>query len=257
MTTRYELSCSLAQKAGDMARELQEQGFEVMKKGGDERNFLTSADLQLHRFITDEIKKVFPDDVIHSEEGEDNSATSFWAIDPIDGTSHFVRGVPMYSVVIGYVENSYPQCGAIYNPSTQELFHFEKGKGAWKGQLPIHISQVEHIKDSSLLLTVGRKKENLEWGMAFKRHFITHAQKNYAFGSSALDLAYCACGRVDGVVYGTMTTRDIAVAVGLLREAGGEVYTEHGGELVFDSTPQRVYATASLSLYEEIRSVTQ
>lgn len=215
---------------------------------------VTSVDLVINDFITKAIQSAFPDEAIYSEESANTIGTagSFWTIDPIDGTSNFAQGIPHFAVCIGYVEAGQPIVGAVYNPVTRDLFSFEKGKGAFMNGASIRVRPVTKLADAHVLLHIGRKPELAEWGLALQKKLLSSAKKNLNLGSSALDICFVAAGRVDAAVYGTLTTMDISSAVGILREAGGEVYGESGDPAGLSDTSQKVFATGTRGLFGEV-----
>jgi len=254
MQNRFEFIKTLIRKAGQKVLEARDRNLEVLSKEGDSRNLVTNVDLEVNTFITERINTEFPNELIYSEETKDkvNETGSFWSIDPIDGTSNFARSIPHYAVVISWMENGEPTMGAIYNPATNELFSFDKSKGTFLNDKSIKVSNVDVLKDSYVLLHIGRKEDIREWGINLERAFIKGAKKNTNLGSSALDLAFLASGRVEVVIYGTMTTMDIACATALIRAAGGEVYSIDGTPVKFLTTPQQIIATSNKALFEEI-----
>ena len=254
MQNRFEFINTLIKQAGQMVLESRDNHLEVLSKNGDTRDLVTNVDLEVNQFITERINAEFPNELIYSEETKDkvNESGSFWSIDPIDGTSNFARSLPHYAVVISWMENGEPVMGAIYNPVTHELFSFEKGRGSFLNEKQIKVSNITTLKDAYVLLHIGRKEDIREWGLNLQRAFISGAKKNINLGSSALDLSFLAAGRVDAVIYGTMTTMDIACATALVRASGGEVYSLDGTPIKFLTTPQQIVATSNKALFEEI-----
>ncbi len=254
MQNRFEFIKTLTREAGQKVLEARDKHLEVSSKEGDSRNLVTNVDLEVNRFITERINAEFPSELIYSEETKDkvNESGNFWSVDPIDGTSNFARSIPHFAVVISWMENGEPTMGAIYNPVTNELFSFDKSQGAFLNDKSIKVSDVNVLKDAYVLLHIGRKEDIREWGINLQRAFIEKAKKNTNLGSSALDLAYLASGRVEVVIYGTMTTMDIACATALIRASGGEVYSIDGTPVKFLTTPQQIIATSNRALFEEI-----
>lgn len=226
----------------------------VSSKNNDPRDIVTDVDLKIDRFIKSKINTEFPGEKIYSEETADevDLSESFWSIDPIDGTSNFARGIPHFAVVISWIKNGEPFAGAIYNPVTKELFSFEKSRGASLNGKPISVSKISNLKDTYTLLHIGRKKEIMNWGINLQKNLLEKAKKNINLGSSALDLAFLATGRVDAVIYGTITTVDIAVATALVRAAGGEVYGLDAFPTKLSRVPQQIIATCTKDLFNEI-----
>jgi myo-inositol-1(or 4)-monophosphatase len=253
-TTRHQFILATIVEAGELLMKAREEKFTVSIKDGDARNLVTSVDLEVDAFIKKAIRETFPGDVIYSEEttGGEGESGSFWTIDPIDGTSNFSQSIPHFAVCIGYVESGVPVTGAVYNPVTRELFSFEKGKGACMNGKPITVRPIEKLADAHVLLHIGRKPELADWGLTLQRKLLSSAKKNLNLGSSALDICFVAAGRADASVYGTLTTKDIAPALGILREAGGEMYIENGDQAGLSDKAQKVFATATKELFMEI-----
>jgi myo-inositol-1(or 4)-monophosphatase len=256
MTERYDFIISTIKEAGELLVSETEKGFEVSSKGGDTRNVLTEVDLKVDEFLKNKIKEKYPEEKIYSEEGGDSfTEGSIWSLDPIDGTSNFARAIPHFAIVVAFVENGEAVVGAIFNPITRELFSFEKGSGVFLNNKPIQTSDIKNIKDSYVLLHIGRKENIQDWGLRLQKKFLSSAKKNANLGSSALDLAFLASGRVDAVIYGTMTTLDIAVALSMVRLTGGEIYNLDGTPVVLSDSPQQIIATSTKELFEEISSI--
>lgn len=245
----YDFTLDLVQRAGEKLRAAS-QSIVTSHKGADVRDVVTNTDLEINTFLVDEIKRTHPDHHIYSEESAGASAMSEyeWTIDPIDGSANFSRGIPHFAICVGLLQNGVPIVGAVYNPTTNELFSFEEGRGAFLNGLSIHASSVMQPGDAQSLLIVGHQAKLWDWGTAVYRSFIEHMKKNKALGSSSLDLCFLAAGRADIVVYGTLTTRDVACAIGIVRAAGGEVYTLDGTPADLLSTRQTIVATATPEL---------
>lgn len=229
----------------------------VSSKDGDYRNLVTSVDIAVNDFVEKAIRDKFPSDHIYSEEVASHLdlASSFWSVDPIDGTSNFARSIPHFAVSIGYIESGVSVVGAVYNPVTKELFSFEKGQGAYLNGQKIGVSKVEDLKEAYVLFHIGRTLEVRDWGMNLQRYFLGGAKKVINLGSTALDLCFLAAGRVDVVIYGTLTTLDSAPAIGIVREAGGEVYTPSGEVVAYTVTGQKITATSNKALFDKVSKI--
>jgi len=256
--SRYNFIILIIKQAGDILLDSRKKHFEVLSKGGDSRNIVTSVDIEVNDFLEKAIYSTYPEDIIFSEETRDvaTTKTTFWSIDPIDGTSNFSRHIPHFAIVITYIENNRPAVGAVYNPITRELFSFEKGKGAYLNGEKISVSSVSTLKESYTLLHIGRLDSVREWGIKLQKILLGKAKKTINLGSSALDLCFLAAGRVDVVIYGTLTTRDIAMAVAIVREAGGEVYDILGKPVSISSEPQKIIGVSNKELFDEINKET-
>jgi len=235
---RYEFALSQVQKAGEYLRQASGKSIEIMSKNNDKRDIVTSIDIEISSLITSEIKKSFPNEIVYSEESPtvDISSGSYWSIDPIDGTTCFARNIPHFAIVIAYVKKSIPVVGAVYNPVTKELFSFQKGKGAFLNNKPIHVSQVKELSKAHVFLRVGRNEALWDWGTQAFRFLLGHANKTANFGSSALDLCFVGAGRIEACIYGNLTTIDASAAIGFVQEAGGIIIEKNGSPISHLST---------------------
>lgn len=251
---RYNFIISIIKQAGDILLDSRKKHFEISSKKGDPRNIVTSVDLEINNFLEKAICSTYPEEVIFSEETKSvaTTKTSFWSIDPIDGTSNFSRHIPHFAIVITYIENNRPAVGAVYNPITRELFSFKKEKGAYLNGEKISVSSISTLKESYTLLHIGRLDSVREWGIKLQKILLGKAKKTINLGSSALDLCFLAAGRVNIVIYGTLTTKDIATAVAIVREAGGEVYDILGKPVSISSKPQKIIGVSNKKLFDEI-----
>lgn len=241
------------QEAGTYLEERSHGVFSVGHKGTDPRDVITDVDRELNTFITDAIKNHFPDHRIHSEEGtQDMGAGYVWVVDPIDGTSNFARGIPHFAVCIGLLKDGVPLLGAVYNPITRELYHADE-TGSYRNDEKITVTSEVSLSNATVLLHIGRTETVRSWGLSLQEKFLTSAKKTINLGSSALDLCYLASGRVDGVIYGTMSLRDVASAALIVRTAGGEIYNyDTGSPAELLAEPQKIIATATPELRDEI-----
>ncbi|MBI2627912.1 MAG: inositol monophosphatase [Candidatus Niyogibacteria bacterium] len=254
MNDFYEFAVELTKKAGELLKKLYRLDFFVSHKGDDFRDVITDADIKINYFITSEIKKKFSDHAIYSEESADifvKKNKYVWIVDPIDGTSNFSRHIPHFAVCLGLLENGVPAVGAVYNPITDELFSFQKGGGAFLNGQKIRTSLETDLKKSFVLLHVGRDPKVREWGIGLYKKFLGNAKKVNNFASSSLDICFVAAGRVELVIYGTLTTLDISSAIGILEEAGGQILTFSSSDK-FSEKPQKVFAVCNNSIKEKI-----
>jgi len=225
-----EKACKKASKL--LIRDFGEvEKLQVSKKGpGD---FVTNSDKRTEKIIINELSLARPDySFLAEESGASGKSTEFkWIIDPIDGTTNFLHGVPYFAISIGLEKNKEIICGMIFNPITNEMFYAEKGKGAYLNNSRIRVSSRKNI-DECVLLTGGPilSYKNKE---IFFKEYETVSKKVAAtrkFGSSALDLAYLASGRCDGVWERNLNYWDIAAGIIIVKEAGGTVTDFKGGD---------------------------
>lgn len=254
----YEFMLAKVKEVGEMILAARDEGFEVSKKGGNSRDILTTLDLRANESIISSIKEQFPSQRIYSEEGSgtDVGSEEQWVIDPIDGSSNFSRGIPHFCVCIGLLKGGEPIAGAVYNPVTRELFSFKKGEGSFLNGKPISVSSVSKLADAQVVFSPGSRKPELwDWAAKSYRSLLERSLKRGMYGSSALDICFIAAGRADAGVYGTLSTLDIAGALGILKEAGGAYCGNDGSELSLSDQSQKVYLANSKPVLEEIRSL--
>ena len=198
--------------------------LQVSSKGpGD---FVTSADKRTEKIIIDELQKAHPEyGIVTEESGIINSANkkNRWIIDPIDGTTNFLNGIPQFAISIAYEENNEIMCGIIFDPIKNEMFAAEKGNGAYLNNSRIRVSNKKKLSDS-LLVTGGPKHSSKNKEKIFSEYIEISRKILFPirkFGSAALDLAYVACGRFDGSWHRELNYWDFAAGIVILKEAGG------------------------------------
>lgn len=252
----YDFTLDLIKVAGEQLESRKKEAFSVSSKNNDPKNIVTSLDVEMGKFITERILAEYPDHSIHNEEAKAIVGDNYqWVIDPIDGSAVFSRGIPHYAISIGVLKDGVPVVGAVLDPMTRELFSFEQGKGAFLNGEPIQVSTQTELAPCFVLLAAGRKEDQREWaGESYKR-LLGAVNKTKNFGSSALSLCYIAAGRIEGMVAGTLTTKDVAAAIGILNEAGGVITNAAGVPALFLSTPQRIYAANNEVVATQLREL--
>ena len=175
-------------------------------------NFVTNADIKAEKIIIEELMKAKKNYSIISEEdgSKINSDTeNVWIIDPIDGTSNFLHGIPHFAISIALKSNNEIISGLIYDPIKDEMFYAEKNSGAFFNNQRIKVSKKKEI-ENCLFATGGKEKVIPD--------FITRKT-----GSAALDMAYVAAGRYDGYFQNNLNLWDVAAGIIIIKEAGGIV----------------------------------
>ncbi len=201
------------------------ENLQVSSKGpGD---FVSSADKRTEKIIIEELQKAQPDyGIITEEAGSINqkNTTNRWIIDPIDGTTNFINGVPQFAISIGYEEDGEIKTGIIFNPITNEMFFAEKGSGAYLNNSRIRVSKKKRISDA-LLVTGGPKLASNIKDKIFNEYIEISkvASSVRKFGSAALDMSFVACGRFDGFWQRELNYWDVAAGIIIIKEAGGFV----------------------------------
>ena len=225
-----EKACKKASKL--LIRDFGEiEKLQVSKKGpGD---FVTNSDKRTEKIIMNELSLARPDySFLAEESGLSNKSNEFrWIIDPIDGTTNFLHGIPNFAISIGLEKNKEIICGMIFNPITNEMFYAEKGKGAYLNNSRIRVSSRKNI-DECVILTGGPVLSYKNKEIFFKEYenVTRKVAATRKLGSSALDLAYLASGRCDGVFERNLNYWDIAAGIIIVKEAGGTITDFKGGD---------------------------
>jgi len=232
----------LARQAGRMAVHYRTQPDLDIQRKEDPKDIVTRADREIEHFLRSEIEQHYPNHGVIGEEEADKPGVEYcWVIDPIDGTASYAHGQYHYAISIALQKNNETILGAVYAPALDELFMAEAGKGATRNRRPIHVSSCARLEESMLgtgfaCLRNNRPRNNLPLFAAIA----PKVRDTRRFGSAALDLAYVACGQLDGFWELHLHLYDIAAGVLLVREAGGLV-TDFRGDAA--GLPGEILAT--------------
>jgi myo-inositol-1(or 4)-monophosphatase len=196
-------------------------------------DFVTQMDHRSEAAILDLIKDRHPDHDILAEEsgGTDQTKEYLWLVDPLDGTKNYIHGFPMFAVSVALMHEGRLLLGAVLDPIRNELFYAEKGQGAFLNETPIQVSKTNDV--SQCLLATGFPFRAKHLTDPYFKAFIDLFHKVSDFrraGAAALDLAYLACGRLDGFWEITLKPWDVAAGTILIEEAGGKVSDLWGGD---------------------------
>jgi myo-inositol-1(or 4)-monophosphatase len=204
----------------------------VDKKGAID--LVTEIDLEIERDFRKLVAERFPDHAVLGEEfgasnDRDEAPPFCWVFDPVDGTTNYAHGLPIFCSSLALEIDGAIAVGAIYDPTRRELFTAERGQGAWLNGQPLTISSTSTLIDS-LLVTgfhygIQRDPEEL---VSLFREFITKSRAVRRLGSAALDLCYVAAGRFDGYWESKIQPWDVAAGALIVEEAGGRVSTITG-----------------------------
>ena len=177
-------------------------------------DFVSNADFKAEKIIIEELRKSKKNySIICEESGSEinEDKNNFWIIDPIDGTNNFLHGIPHFSITIALKSKSEIVSGLVYDPIKDEMFYAEKDNGAYFNNQRIKVSKKKKLENCLFGTGDSGIKE-----LKFKENI-----KIRNFGSSALDLAYVAAGRLDGYFQKSINIWDIAAGILLVKEAGG------------------------------------
>jgi len=198
--------------------------LEIEKKG--RADFVSEVDRQAEKIIIDTIHSAYPDHGILAEEsgvsGDKDKSEHEWIIDPLDGTTNYLHGLPVYAVSIALRVKGVLQTAVVYDPSRDELFSASKGQGAHLNDRRIRVSNTRRLSDA--LLATGFPYNDMQylepWLGGFKA-LVPHVAGIRRAGAASLDLAQVACGRYDGFWEFGLKSWDIAAGILLIQEAGG------------------------------------
>lgn len=209
------------------------------------KDLVTEADVAVEKYLVGQIQSRFPDHAILGEETGSHSGSQYrWVIDPIDGTSSFVHGHPFYSVSIALEHNGAPLLAAVNAPALGQLFMAEKDSGATCNDNPIRVSTRSDLSECMLATGFACLRENApENNLPLLVDILPRIRDIRRGGSAAIDLAYVACGILDGYWEMCLKPYDIAAGRLLVTEAGGTVTDFAGGQ---SGLPGRILATNGL-----------
>jgi len=236
MTSTYrqlcELTCEIARTAGRyMAGERKSFDVSMIENKGL-HDLVSYVDKESEIQIIAKLSDILPESGFIAEEGTSTKQGERynWVIDPLDGTTNFIQGVPVYAVSIGLLDHDELVLGVVYEVGRDECFYAWKGGGAFLNGIPIHVSDRKDIQDS--LLATGfpyNDFSKMESYIEFLKWTMKNARGVRRLGSAATDLAYVACGRFDAFWEYDLKPWDVAAGSIIVKEAGGKV-TDYKGE---------------------------
>jgi len=227
----------------DVAVEAAHAGGEVLRRRFADRKRLTVEVKAKHDYVTEVdreaeaaviaiLRRRVPDHAILAEEGSTGGAHAAyrWIVDPLDGTTNFIHGVPAFAVSIGLTDGSGLIAGAVYDPCRDETFHAHRGGGAFLNGSPIACTKLDQL-DAALIATgfPFREMVNLPSYLAAFERFVRSTSGLRRAGSASLDLVYTASGRYDGFFEVGLKSWDLAGGALVVMEAGGVVTDVRGG----------------------------
>ena len=190
------------------------------------QNYVTEYDKKVQDLLQKGLAKILPKALFLGEESDvetDISSGLSWIVDPIDGTTNFIKGLNMSAVSVALALDAVPQLGAVYNPFTDEFFSAVKGAGAWLNGSPIHVSDNDLTDGVVLVGTAPYHEELANASFGMMRHYFEMCIDIRRFGSAALDLCFVACGRAELYLEQLVSPWDCAAGALILQEAGGIV----------------------------------
>jgi myo-inositol-1(or 4)-monophosphatase len=235
---------TIAREAGALLREFYRRGVRAEYKG--DVDLVTEADRASEQLIGERLRTAFPGHGIYGEEGTRTGLESEyrWYVDPLDGTTNFAHGFPAFCVVLGLERRGAGLAqdadgemiaGVIYDPLRDEMFSAERGRGAFLNGHPIHVSKIKKLQESLTATGFPSQKRHASPNIHLYQQITLRSHGVRRAGSAALDLAYVACGRLDGFWEFNLNPWDTSAGYLLVEEAGGRVTHFDGGKFTLDS----------------------
>jgi myo-inositol-1(or 4)-monophosphatase len=245
-----EVAVAIAREAGAVLLEHLERPREIAEKGR-RADIVTDADRASEAIVVARLRREYPLATILAEESGVHAGTNDerWIVDPLDGTTNFAHGYPLFCVSIAYERGGELIAGAIFAPAMGECFAAERGAGARSNHRAIGVSAIDRV--AGAMTCTGFHPADFERNATCFRAVSERAQAVRRDGSAALDLAYVACGRFDGFWEFDLSPWDVAAGTLLVREAGGTVTGVDGSPAALDGGS--ILATNG-RIHEELRA---
>lgn len=250
----HDVALAVARRAGDILMDKFRRLERISKKGAVD--LVTEADLASEGEIVISLRNAFPNHAVVAEEGDyqlDHPSTHRWVIDPLDGTTNYVHGLPIFAVSIGYQQDGDTKVGVVLDPAHDEAYTAIKGKGARLNDEPIKVSTVSQLSES--LVTTGFPYTHDEvFFRAFDlfREVYSRCQGGRRLGAAALDFCYVASGRIDAFYEAHLQPWDLCAGDLICREAGGQTSDWQGGPIPFSG--RRILASNGL-IHDQVLEV--
>jgi myo-inositol-1(or 4)-monophosphatase len=251
-----EVAVSIAREAGAILLTHLRQGIGFEMKG--DFDLVTAADRASEKLIVQRLKSHFPDHGIIAEEGGGHSSSSpyRWYVDPLDGTTNFAHGYPMFNVTLALEKGDEMVAGVVYDPLRDEMFRAALGAGAYLNDAPISVSAAPRLHDSLVSTGFPSHNRSSNFNIYFYHQLAMSTHGVRRGGSAALDLAYVACGRLDAFWEFGLKPWDLAAGKLIVTEAGGTA-TDMKGDKHAIASPHLLCTNGlvhneSLQLFSEI-----
>ena len=226
---------AIAREAGALLMQFFDRNIKIEYKG--DADLVTAADRKSEALIRERIRQTWPGhDVLGEEEGLRDTGSEFrWYVDPLDGTTNFAHSFPVFCVSMALQDKNGMLAGVCYDPTRNELFAAERGKGATLNDRPIHVSKTAKLKESLVGTGFPSHKRHKNPNIHFYHQITLRSHGVRRAGSAALDLCYVACGRMDAFWEFNLNPWDTAAGVLMVEEAGGRVTDFSGGPFQINS----------------------
>jgi myo-inositol-1(or 4)-monophosphatase len=227
-----EAVCTISREVGKFIRLEQSRLTEATIEEKGLNDFVTYVDKAAESLLVRELKALLPEAGFITEENTvaQEEKEFKWIIDPIDGTTNFIHGLPLFCISIALMHNQTTVLGVVYELSRDECFHAITGRNSYLNTSPIHVSKRKLIKDSLIVTGFPYKDDGvLEQWVSLFTHFIRNSHGIRRLGSAAIDLAYVACGRFEAFYENGLAPWDVAAGAFIVQQADGAVSDFSGG----------------------------
>ncbi|CAH1402408.1 unnamed protein product [Nezara viridula] len=256
--TDIDLYYKTVMEAVELASKIVLEGFQGTKNVKTKTaswDLVTEYDRKTEELLIKTLSKAFPDHKFIGEETASKTKLTdepTWIIDPIDGTTNFVHGIPYCCIAIGLAISREIVIGIVCNPALNQTFTAIRGRGAFLNGQPIHVSNAEELKNAVLAFefSLAARPEVQEVFINRYRALVTKAQGMRSFGCAQMQLCQVASGLLDAYYVEFLAPWDVAAGSLIVTEAGGTVIDTDGGK--FDCVKSRLVATGTKKLAEEI-----
>ncbi len=249
----YDIIKTIAKSAGPLFLEGFTQAKTISYKSAVD--LVTDYDVKVELYLKERLAIAFPEHTLIGEETSEGVVHPDKAIyiDPIDGTTNFVHGIPFCAISVGIWERGEPIAGVVYNPVLEELFYAEKGKGAYCNDKVLHVSEAKSLEKS--LIATGfpytkiEQGEDFRWAMKSIESVLPYTRDIRRLGSAALDLCYVARGTFEGYFEINLKPWDVAAGILMVLEAGGKVSRHDGNSYTLE---ERIIVATNGGIQESI-----
>lgn len=251
---RYVAAQTIARKAGALALKYFSSFDTLTIESKSAQDFVSEADKNVEVLTRAAIKAAFPDDGIVGEEDAPTRGTSgfTWVIDPIDGTTNFIHGIPQWCVAIAIVKDGQTVAGVVHDAVHDECNHAMRGQGAFCNTRPLQVLQGRSLTNGSLGIGFSGRTRDSGAIITLMDDLIKKGGVFWRNGSGALSLAYVAQGKLLGYVEEHMNAWDCLAGQLLIAEAGGEIEDQNADEMIADGG-RVVVATAEI--FSEVQAM--
>ena len=229
MASYLETAVDIAREAGALLATYFEKRVAFELK--DAFDLVTDADRASEKLVVERLRSHFPSHSIVAEEGGGHQSSSeyCWYVDPLDGTTNFAHGYPIYNVTLGLEHKGEMLVGVVFDPSRQEMFSAERGAGSYLNNRRMRVSAAKRLEDALCATGFPSRRRHLSVNIHFYHQMAMATHGVRRGGAAAIDLAYVACGRLDAFWEFGLSPWDMAAGTLLVTEAGGRCSDMKGG----------------------------